>query len=470
MHYTRHLQEVHRDEDQLAKILAMPRKEKLLNIDKLRYEATFRYNSKIISANEGEIIVRRRSTSAQSAEHYLPCRHCLAFYAIDDLTRHARKCPHQSVAEKSQDAEVDTERMISAGQMLVDGATMKDYHLLDPEFRQSVLARMSRDNVTAVVKSDPLIMKFGVCLFRKLGKYRSKDIKQRMRQLGRFLIRVNTAKDSTLQLTDCIDGSTFDSVIDAVEELCKPEIIQHGINAFGVPSMGLKLGHSLLKCAHIKKGMSIRLRDHDMGEQADRFIALHKAEYTDTISSRCLATFRLRKMNKVEALPLTKDLVALNVFLNAGIKLLTAKLRLGFNYDTWRNLLEFVLCSLIVFNKRRGGEMSRMLLSAYTDRPDWKLWVNQEILDSLSALEKYLLDKLVMPIFHSSLTHYLLIFNNYICNIIHTVLSSVQLVCDLAGWFGYRVSDSGCDGSVVVLRTRVFLLCDAPSVGVCCCC
>ena len=109
----------------LAKILAMPRKEKLLNIDKLRYEATFRYNSKIISANEGEIIVRRRSTSAQSAEHYLPCRHCLAFYAIDDLTRHARKCPHQSVAEKSQDAEVDTERMISAGQMLLMGQQWK---------------------------------------------------------------------------------------------------------------------------------------------------------------------------------------------------------------------------------------------------------------------------------------------------------------------------------------------------------
>ena len=199
--------------------------------------------------------------------------------------------------------------------------------------------------------------------------------------------------------------------------------------------MGLKLGHSLLKCAHIKRGMSIRLRDHDMGEQADRFIALHKAEYTDTISSRCLATFRLRKMNKVEALPLTKDLVALNVFLNAGIKLLTAKLRLGFNYDTWRNLLEFVLCSLIVFNKRRGGEMSRMLLSAYTDRPDWKLWVNQEILDSLSALEKYLLDKLVMPIFHSSLTHYLLIFNNYILQ--HYSYSFV--ICSTCVWPGWLV-------------------------------
>jgi len=71
------------------------------------------------------------------------------------------------------------------------------------------------------------------------------------------------------------------------------------------------------------------------------------------------------------------------------------KLSVAYTYNDWRTLLDLVLSSLIVLNKRRGGEVSRLLLSAYIGMPDWVQTSNQEVLNSLSPLERKLLERYV---------------------------------------------------------------------------
>ena len=41
----------------------------------------------------------------------------------------------------------------------------------------------------------------------------------------------------------------------------------------------------------------------------------------------------------------------------------------------------------ILFNERRGGEVSQFLLKSYQDRPKWEEGMNKDILDSLQSLE-----------------------------------------------------------------------------------
>ena len=48
------------------------------------------------------------------------------------------------------------------------------------------------------------------------------------------------------------------------------------------------------------------------------------------------------------------------------------------------------LARLVMFNKRRGGEASKMLLESYHQRPDWKQVNNPEIMASLSGFEREL--------------------------------------------------------------------------------
>jgi len=40
------------------------------------------------------------------------------------------------------------------------------------------------------------------------------------------------------------------------------------------------------------------------------------------------------------------------------------------SYAAWRALAEIVLARLVVFNKRRGGEPAKMILSQFVNRPD----------------------------------------------------------------------------------------------------
>ena len=49
---------------------------------------------------------------------------------------------------------------------------------------------------------------------------------------------------------------------------------------------------------------------------------------------------------------------------------------------------------LILFNERRGGEVSRFLLYSYQVRPKWEEGMNKEILDSLQGLELALIKRI----------------------------------------------------------------------------
>jgi len=95
-------------------------------------------------------------------------------------------------------------------------------------------------------------------------------------------------------------------------------------------------------------------------------------------------------------LPLTEDLLKLKNYEQKLLEQLTEELEQNQNYDTYRRLLEVVLTRMITFNKRRGGEAARLMLSAYTDRPDWHKTANSEILKSLQPLERKIFERLDM--------------------------------------------------------------------------
>ena len=69
-----------------------------------------------------------------------------------------------------------------------------------------------------------------------------------------------------------------------------PTDSSQGIKRFQRPALALRLGHNLLKCAHLKLGMCLR-EDDELGyKEADTFVKLSNAEWTDRVASIALAT------------------------------------------------------------------------------------------------------------------------------------------------------------------------------------
>ena len=79
---------------------------------------------------------------------------------------------------------------------------------------------MTQDGIYNAIKKDKLILRFGAILLKKLGRAKALDISQRMRQLGRLLLKLVHIDSTKNSLEDFISGESFDTVVKATEDMC----------------------------------------------------------------------------------------------------------------------------------------------------------------------------------------------------------------------------------------------------------
>ena len=209
-------------------------------------------------------------------------------------------------------------------------------------------------------------------LIDKVGAGKSQYISQRLRQLGRLVLTLRSLTEGEeVFLADFLKPDLFDLVIQAVMVVCqlKENTPESGTPEFGIPSLSLKLGHSLKKCALILQGEALRNRDGELLETAKMYLQLHESEWSDKIASHALSTMANLKFNKPDILPVTSDLIKLRQFLLDEIQVRCRSLEQHPSPENWTALVEVCLSRLIVFNKRRGGEASRLLCKPYEERP-----------------------------------------------------------------------------------------------------
>lgn len=66
----------------------------------------------------------------------------------------------------------------------------------------------------------------------------------------------------------------------------------------------------------------------------------------------------------------------------------------GNKYNDYHNLTKYMMVQVCPFNRRRAGEVNRLLLKTYTERRDAE--IHSEVYDSLSPVEKDLVNKLTL--------------------------------------------------------------------------
>ena len=106
-----------------------------------------------------------------------------------------------------------------------------------------MLSCMTQHEIYNVVKKDMLTLRFGSLLLKKLGKERAHDISQRMRLLGRLLLKLMQIDTKMDSLSNFLSGEAFDIVIKGTEELCGVLHTGDGKRAFKTPSFAVWLAH-----------------------------------------------------------------------------------------------------------------------------------------------------------------------------------------------------------------------------------
>ena len=171
----------------------------------------------------------------------------------------------------------------------------------------------------------------GAFLLEKEGGERDRQlVSQKMRELGRLLPQLMVVENhEAVQLSDFIKPEKFDVIIKAVRETTgfMPPI--RGQQEVNIPSLALKLGHSLSKCATLQHNQAIRARNDLMAKEIKYFQKLMRSEWEYKISHHSLSTLKERKMNAVQVLPLAEDMKKLRKFVEEGITEHSRQLKLS---------------------------------------------------------------------------------------------------------------------------------------------
>jgi hypothetical protein len=387
-----HVQVVHREELEVKKAHAYPAKsaERYRELDKIRLLGDYHHNLKVTQCRTGTLIVVRRPGEHHVADPkaFLPCKFCFGFYHKHDLWRHGRHCHFATCSDPSP----CYKEMYRGGQLMMQAAM---YGAVS-ESLPPILNAMHNDDVGTAAKNDSLILLFGGVLADKMNRHSTAHVSQKMREISRLLIQLR--KSTNLQnanLATFVSPAHFPSVLEAVRIECNFNPTSAvNLAGFKLPSLALKLGHSMKKVAILLRNEAIKCHNASQRADAEEFLLLHESEWCSRISALALRTIIHSRQNNQSLLPLTDDLCKIRQFHLRMMPQLVAELQESPNCETYTKLAQICLARLIIFNKRRGGEASRMEVMQYEAMKEWDGTDSAEIQATLSSVEVELCKRL----------------------------------------------------------------------------
>ena len=350
---------------------------------KLRSRGNYHHNMTFMDVGKSNLIVARKPNQSGrnvGSDDFLPCPHCRGFYRRQELWKHTNGCKTKAESQP----EIQKWVQINS-QLMLFGALKKSSNMLD-----NVLATMRNDDITLLAKSDPLILDVGEMLVQKHGVSKASDTSQTMRELSRLVIQLRKIDgDPRAQLSNYIKPSCYDTVVNAVRELCTFEV-KDGQRSVGTPSLALKIGYALKKCVNVVVGRALRENNPAMERDASNFRRLLETDWSYAISHHSLTRLNVQKFNRVDVLPLAEDFEKLRRYIDKVISTSIVSLKRHPTLEDWSLLAQATLSRLVMFNKRRGGEASKLLVDGYQSRPNWGLANSSEIMKSLNKFEREL--------------------------------------------------------------------------------
>lgn len=351
----RHLERAHKDKLDVARATSFPKgsKERRIHMEHLRNKGNFAHNVEVFNSGVGTPVPRKQPKVDSQAQNFLHCAYCQGLFVKKVLWRHMKICNFKPTVPLKPGR---TRVQALCGFAVPPPPGVK-------EQLWKLLNNMIQDDVYFAVKSDACIMEYGEHLYNRLGHDVSKHeyIRQKLRELGRLLIcSRKTTPLRTIQ--GHIKPANFMHVVQAAKEMagygCET-------NVYKCPSLALRIGYSLKKISLPVESRANVQSDYSAAKDARAFRRVYETRWNELISSASLRTLQESKWNTPQLVPFTKDVQTLHSYLDAQQQDLFSKLSSETSHQTYTELTKVTLTQVILFNRRRAGEVSKIPLSAY---------------------------------------------------------------------------------------------------------
>ncbi|XP_073719998.1 uncharacterized protein [Misgurnus anguillicaudatus] len=377
----RHFKKHEDSETEIAAAFLLPKhsKDRKRLLEKLRNRGNYEHNQEVMANKSGPLKVRRRPGRSEielSTKTYVHCIYCKGLFVRKELWRHTRRCPSKICSESEATGKAKV-------LVLADIAESTFSQAISPEVWK-ILGNMKNDDISSVVRNDFLILQLSQSLYNKHGSDPTKFeyIRQKVREVGRLLLSMKK-KFAILSFEDALKPNNFYKVIEAVKDVAGYEEKSH---SYKTPSLALKLGHSLNKIADIILCRAIAGEDDALTKAAERFKRLCSSEWAEHVSHAALATLSKSKFNKPSTIPFTHDVQLLHQCLEKKSADAFENLKNHESSQAYAELAKVTLAQVIIFNRRRAGEVSKMTLECFMKRDQTEL--HEDIALGLSPFEQ----------------------------------------------------------------------------------
>jgi hypothetical protein len=319
--YARHLERRHSALAEVAKALSYNKgsKERKCHLNFLRSSGIFMHNASVLKSGQGSLIAKKRPRTHSSEKEYVHCSHCLGLFVRKLLWKHLRKCDKRPSEEGAQ-------KTFSKTRVLATCSIEQPSPSGTPEMFNDLTKSMRQDDVTNIVKTDPAIWGFGCHLMNKvMGSStdtvgNKKTVTQQLRSLGRL---IKAAREITTMKTtkDLVSPENFKETIKVARHVVG---FDETTSKSEIPSLNGKLGTGLNNMAKYLRAEALQYLDHAEAERYHAFSTIKEV--------------------------------------TQGIK----ELKEVVSTANWKQLCEATLTNVILFNRRREGEVSKMELNFFS--------------------------------------------------------------------------------------------------------
>ena len=377
----RHLETMHYNEKQAREALNLPKnsKERKKALLAIQHLGDYNHNYKVCETGNGVLVpkYRLRDDNERTYRDYVPCEYCYGLYVGELLWKHQKV--YKSVKLQTSD---------QRGKPIANGKVLLPIMDNNNDLYRDVLVKMREDEIKGVLMQDNLILEFGKRLHEKDGDllHRHNHISQRLRELGRILISFEEINGMKLSLDQVLLPENWELLLSAIKHAAG---FSSETRLYDAPTLCLKVGHSLSKCAKMTRTRAIVNGDMNSVKKMEQFVLLYETEWTDRINARAHNNLHLAKFNEPQLLPLAKDIAIFHTFLETKSEALKLSTEILDN-DKYRPLAEVVLAKVILFNRKRSGKAERIQLQDYKIVSETEYVPDSDIVNGLTKFAKRL--------------------------------------------------------------------------------
>lgn len=368
----RHFEVKHPKEDDVKRILSLTKGslERRQQIGKLRKKGNYLFNTDP-SYNDGELLVARRPQRklTKTAKDFKACGNCKAYYSKNSLRKHYKIC--KGVTTKSRLA------------LYASKIAMRRVNAVASDVvRNELFPTLREDDVTRAIRYDELVVYWANKMCEKYKNKRHQEmIRAKIRLLGRYVLEMRKLSTEISNLKSTYDPKYCDATLKAISIVAK---YNEATMSYSNPTVAFHLGSLIKLVGRYLINICIRNHEDEKRKYTEDFLKLMEIDISVSVNRTAAESQLQRQRRSKVILPSKEDITKLNNHVIKLRKRAVSSLLSSFSIESWLELAETTLVAIQLFNRRRAGEVERILIEDFNSYQSLCEEDNNELFNSLS--------------------------------------------------------------------------------------